>query len=374
MTFWIFTFVLSLIVFVALIYSGRPSHPDAGQDNILSKTEDHFKVRLQKIDDDLESKKLSVADADDARAELARELMRHRAVMSDSSHSPTKNRAGTVISVASFAVIALAFVAYLGLGTPISPITELDTEQLLAQSAAEIEFQEAMTRVEEQTRIDPDDIRAWQVLSSAYVNSARYSEAANAFRHVLRLEPPTADRLTDLAQALLMISPAEVDPEAIELLKKAVELDPTHPRSRFFLAVDATRLGEWDSAVEQWNSLLDIATDDEPWIAAARESLEVALARGETDAPANAIQPNIDENIIIDEAQAAQIRSMVTALDDRLASEGGTIEEWTQLVRSYLVLNEREMALQTFEKAIVAYPDATEQAPLRQLAEQENLL
>ncbi len=379
MTFWIFTFVLSLIVFVALIYSGRPSQPDAGQDNILSKTEDHFKVRLQKIDADLESKKLSVSDADDARAELARELMRHRAVMSDTSQSPTKNRAGTVISVASFAVIALAFAAYFGLGTPISPIAELDTEQLLAQSEAEIEFQEAMIRVEEQTRIDPDDIRAWQVLSSAYVNSARYSEAANAFRHVLRLEPPTADRLTDLAQALLMISPAEVDPEAIELLKKAVELDPTHPRSRFFLAVDATRLGQWDSAVEQWNSLLDLATDDEPWVAAARESLEVALARGETVTPADAIQPNIDENIIdeniiIDEAQAAQIRSMVASLDERLASEGGTIEEWTQLVRSYLVLNEREMAQQTFERAIAAYPDAIEQTQLRQLAEQENLL
>ncbi len=89
MTFWIFTFVLSLIVFVALIYSGRPSLSDAGQDNILNKTEDHFKVRLQKIDDDLGSEKLSAADADDARAELARELMRHRAVMSDTAQSPT---------------------------------------------------------------------------------------------------------------------------------------------------------------------------------------------------------------------------------------------------------------------------------------------
>ncbi|MCF6327090.1 MAG: c-type cytochrome biogenesis protein CcmI [Devosiaceae bacterium] len=374
MTFWIFTFVLSLIVFVALIYSGRPSRPDAGQDNILSKTEDHFKVRLQKIDDDLESKKLSVADADDARAELARELMRHRAVMSDTSQSPTKNRAGTVISVASFAVVALAFVTYFGLGTPISPIADLDPAQLLAQSEAEIEFQEAMTRVEEQTRINPDDIRAWQVLSSAYVNSARYSEAANAFRHILRLEPPTADRLTDLAQALLMISPAEVDPRAIELLKSAVELEPTHPRSRFFLAVDATRLGEWDSAIEQWNSLLELASDDEPWVQAARESLEVALARGETDAPVDARQPNIDEDIIIDAAQADQIRSMVASLDARLASEGGTIEEWTQLVRSYLVLNEREMALQTYEKAIAAYPDVNDQSQLRQLAEQENLL
>jgi len=268
----------------------------------------------------------------------------------------------------------LAFVTYFGLGTPISPIAGLDPAQLLAQSEAEVEFQEAMVRVEEQTRIDPDDIRAWQVLSSAYVNSARFSEAANAFRHILRLEPPTADRLTDLAQALLMISPAEVDPEAIELLKSAVELDPAHPRSRFFLAVDATRLGEWDSAIEQWNSLLELATDDEPWIAAARESLELAMARGETIAPDDARQPNIDENIIIDGAQAAQIRSMVASLDERLGSEGGTVEEWTQLVRSYLVLNEREKALQTYENAIAAYPDAIDQSQLRQLAEQENLL
>ncbi len=381
MTFWIFTFLLSLVVFVALIYAGRPIRPDSETKSILDKTEEHFKASLKKIDEDHEAGKLSSADADDARAELARELLRHRAVMSDAPRSPTKNRAGLVISVATIAVIGLAFVGYLTLGTPFPPTSHPDREELLAQSQAQIEFEDAMRRVEERTVTNPDDIRAWQVLSSAYVNSGRYEDAANAFRNILRLEPPTADRLTDLAQALLMASPAEVNPEAIDLLKQAVELEPAHPRSRFFLAVDATRRGDWDNAIDQWNSLLELATEDEPWVDAARESLAVAMARGEPVAPsapaapsADPSTPGIDGNIILDGPQGAQIRSMVASLDERLNDTGGSIEEWTQLVRSYLVLGERDKALQAYEKAAIAYPDASDQESMRQLLEQANLL
>lgn len=369
MTFWILTFVLAIIVFVALIYSGRPSPISTHIDTNLDKTEDHFKVRLKEIDTDLKAEKLSLADADDARAELARELMRHRAIASDIHDAPTKRRTSFAISLASFSTIAFAFAGYLLFGTPVAP-----NHEQVAQTEAEIEFEDAIARVELRTQTNPDDIRAWQVLSSVYVNTGRYENAANAFEKILELAPPTADGLTDLAQALLMIDPVEVDPRAIELLQEAGDLDPAHARSRFFLAVDATRRKDWDNAIAQWNSLLELGSDDEPWVEAARESLGVAMARGEPVEQPSAPFQNPSQGVPAEAPQAEIILSMVTGLAQRLEQDGGTIEEWTQLVRSFLVLNENEKALSFYEKAIIAYPDETQRLELQQLVEEANLL
>ena len=44
------------------------------------------------------------------------------------------------------------------------------------------------------------------------------------------------------------------------------------------------------------------------------------------------------------EAQAAMIRSMVEGLSDRLASQGGTAEEWAQLISALVVLGEEDRA------------------------------
>src|SRR5690606_3122842 len=66
--------------------------------------------------------------------------------------------------------------------------------------------------------------------------------------------------------------------------------------------------------------------------------------------------------------EAEMIGQMVTGLAARLASEGGSIEEWTQLLRAYLVLGDMEQAQTTYDDAVTAYPKTFDRGDIDALA------
>jgi cytochrome c-type biogenesis protein CcmH len=69
-----------------------------------------------------------------------------------------------------------------------------------------------------------------------------------------------------------------------------------------------------------------------------------------------------------DDSQQQMIKGMVDGLSARLYADGGTIEEWTQLVRSLIVLNDIAGAQKAYDKAKLAYPAAFDRADLDSVA------
>ena len=68
------------------------------------------------------------------------------------------------------------------------------------------------------------------------------------------------------------------------------------------------------------------------------------------------------------------VTGMVEGLSARLLSDGGTVEDWTQLVRSRLVLGQTEAAQAAYDAARRAYPDAAERTELDVLAADNGLV
>jgi cytochrome c-type biogenesis protein CcmH len=65
---------------------------------------------------------------------------------------------------------------------------------------------------------------------------------------------------------------------------------------------------------------------------------------------------------------------MVDGLDARLRAQGGTIEEWTQLVRSRMVQGRMGEAQAAYDAARKAHPDAAERSELDVLAADNGLV
>ena len=95
--------------------------------------------------------------------------------------------------------------------------------------------------------------------------------------------------------------------------------DPGHVRSRYYLAGQATEAGDYERAVTLWTELLALSEGGEPWLEAAQGGLELATAGLAGDVPAT--------------PDTAAIEGMVEGLAARLAGDGGSIEDWTRLVR-----------------------------------------
>ncbi|HHG90287.1 MAG TPA: c-type cytochrome biogenesis protein CcmI [Devosia sp.] len=368
MSVWLFVGGTAVLVALTLMFAGRAKKGLEGEALQSLSNEDHFKVQLAEIEADVKSGRLATEQAEAAKAELARELMHHRSKAIAPAAGSRWVGAGLV--VASLGTVGLAIAIYAFLGTPDQPAAPMSAR--LAEEGSPLNLAQAIASVEKQLLLTPNDIEGWRVLAPAYMRASRFTDATNAYRRILELAPPNADALTDLAQALLFENQGVASPEAIEVLERAVEMDPTHPRSRFFLAGNATRQGDWDNAISQWNELISLANGDEPWLDVAKNGLSVAMARGELTSEETASQPSPSQN----SGQAELIRSMVSGLAERLEQEGGSIAEWTRLVRSYLVLGENERARLAYDKALLAYPepDTEGRAELDTLAGQAGLI
>ena len=71
---------------------------------------------------------------------------------------------------------------------------------------------------------------------------------------------------------------------------------------------------------------------------------------------------------------AAQIAAMVDGLDAKLKAQGGSVDDWTQLVRSRLVQGREADAQAAYDAARKAYPLAQDRNELDTLAAENGLV
>ena len=150
-----------------------------------------------------------------------------------------------------------------------------------------------------------------------------------------------------------------VTDEARQAFDRALTDQPGQPQARYYVALAAEQDGKKADAVREYESLLANSPPEAGWRSVVKERL--AALKGE---PA----PPVDEAAIPD-AQRPMIEGMVSKLATRLASNGGSIDEWTRLIRAYTVLHEAakaKAALVDAHKALAS--DASAVASLDALA------
>lgn len=308
------------------------SAPDASRD--------FFRHQLEGIDRDVVTGRLSEEEAVAARSELAREVIRFEKENAAKAPAST-GRVAVLAAVPLVAVATLGFYVWIGRSDlPAQPLTGREIPQ-----SAPISLEAAVAQVEARMTETPNDIRGWLALGPIYMEQGRFGEAVNAYRRVLELEPPTADRQTNLAEALILAGDGEVPDEAMTLLRDAVAVDPIHVRSRFYLAGELTRQGLFPEAIALWEDLLLLATGDEPWVETARAGLVAAEAGLESTTLGDS-EPDATMDVMI--------RGMVDGLAARLYDIGGSADEWMQLVRSRLALDGAEAARADLERGLAA--------------------
>lgn len=352
MIFWSLAFVVTAVACAALYYAGAGRRVNATAAVVDSPEIAHLKLQLKEIESDLALGRLGTAEATAAKGELARELLRLKATAMAASE-PGGRRG--LVAVAAAVTAVLAFGVYGALGRPDLPAQPLAERQDVPPP--EMTLDDAIARIEAQLKTKPDDLRGWTVIAPAYMQLGRFADAANALRKVIELDGPTADRETDLGEALMMANNGNAKGEPLALFRSASNRDVAHVRSRYYLASEAMREGDFDMAKAEWQGLLKLSKGGEPWLANAEAGLAAAQAGLGGDMPAN-----------------ADIAAMVEGLSSRLTESGGSIEEWTRLVRSRLVLGQTELAQTAYDAARKAYPNAGDRAELDVLAADNGLV
>jgi cytochrome c-type biogenesis protein CcmH len=308
-----------------------------------------YREQMAEIERDRERGLLSDTEAEAAKAEAGRRLLRALPQGQDRTESvgePALRRRRAVSALALSLVPLLALAVYGAFGSP-----HLAAGLQAARPPAnpeQLDFATALARIEQHLAQHPDDGRGWEVVAPVYLRLGRADDAAKAYEAALRLIGPEAERLANYGEALVAVQDGIVPAEARAAFEKAHELDRAHPKPRFYLARAAEQDGNRDKARAEYNALLSTSPADAPWIPVIREH----LARLDGTAP----PPAPDREAIL---------GMVQGLADRLDAQGGSADEWSRLMRSYAVLGQPDKAKAALSKARQAL--AGDQGAMRQV-------
>lgn len=404
MGFWIIIGSLALgvgaILIMALLRGRTAAVPAAAYDLQV------YRDQLKEVDRDLSRGVIAEAEAERIRTEVSRRILAADAEMRQHKTGSTERGSSIAIVLGLVALtIAGSLALYSRLGAPgygdlplearIAASDQARSERLSQPEAeaiaparptapeASADYLELMEKLRETVRDRPDDLRGLRLLvrNEAALGNVEAAYAAQA--HVIEIKGPeaTADDHALLADLMIAAAGGYVSTEAENALRMALQRDPGHPTSRYYLGAFLMQVDRPDAAFRMWEQLLRESPSDAPWVAPIRRQIEdVAWRAGvKYQLPALAAAatpgPTAKEMEAASEMSAEErdqlIRAMVQNLSDRLASQGGSPEEWARLIAAYGVLGERDQARAIWSEAQVKFagqPDAL--AQLRASAEQ----
>jgi cytochrome c-type biogenesis protein CcmH len=359
------TVVAVVIVIFPLIFRARSP---AGSASEIA----FYRAQLAEIARDVDRGLLPSDEASAARAETGRKLLAARALADDA-----KAPKGAASWFRRFATVLIALVVptigislYGLFGQPALADSPLSSR---ADATPEPDpVAEALARIEAEVAASPDNEKAWSALAPAYIRLGRYSDAIKANRNLLRLKGEDGTLRANLGEAEVAEAGGKVTTEARVDFEQALADSPDSVMARFYLGLAAEQAGDKKKALEAYEPLLDAAKDHPHWleiIQARLAALKGAKAPDASEPPASASA----ENAGVPESQKAMVNAMVAKLATRLAQSGGSADEWMRLVRSYVVLDDKDKAreaLGSARKALSA--DATAGAKFDALEQELN--
>lgn len=329
-----------------------------------------YKDQLAEIDADLARGLISANEAEAARTEILRRLLASEEARTAPGDGPAGNRARLRSSSPKLALYAgvaaiplLALPIYLTVGAPDKPDQPLASRVAPAKSNSRIAS--LIARVEKHLDKNPGDGKGWDVLAPVYLREGRFQDAKNAFARAVKILGPSANRLLGMAEAGIFANKGIVAEEERKLLDLVLRAEPKRAKARFWIAMSKEQDGKLADAAKDYGAMLADAPAGAPWrkmvstrLAFIRRKMTKAgMALAKAPAKAGAALPGpTPEDVrsagrMSKDDRAAMINQMVAGLAERLSNDGGNVNEWSRLIRSYVVLNRRSDAKEALARA-----------------------
>jgi cytochrome c-type biogenesis protein CcmH len=351
MTLWLILALMTVAAIFAVLWPlGRRNELRADSDLAV------YRAQLDEIEADRAAGRIVEADAQAARVEVSRRLIAAAdaaASVSAPVAAPWRHRTMAVAVLVLLPIGAAAL--YLQFGSP------GESGQPFAERRAALPQQNAIpeliARVEAHLAQNPEDGHGWEVLAPVYVQLGRYDEAAKALQNVVRLLGSNAVREADLGEAISAAAGGIITADAKAAFQRSLALDKDEVKAHYFLGIAAEQDGNRTEAATIWRNMLAKAPAGAPWI----DTVQQALARLEGKTPPPPVNKEAAAvNELAPEQRSEMVVGMVARLAERLKNDGSNVEGWLQLLRSYMVLGERDKAraaASDARRALASEPD-----------------
>ncbi|WP_025135505.1 c-type cytochrome biogenesis protein CcmI [Achromobacter sp. DH1f] len=282
---WLAVLVLLLATLLCLVPPLLRRPPPAAAREADTGLRDFYRAQREQVQRDLREGALSADAAARADEELQRDLLQDLAQRDGGAPHATGHRVGVAAAcLLSLALPLAAALLYGHLGNPRAAATlaQADTAEPHAGDDGD-SMALAVNALAQRLRAAPDDADGWYTLARSYETLGRYTDAAAAYRQVLRLVPDQPQVLADLADALLSANQGAPDAGSIAAVAQALAAQPDQPKALALAGMMALRRGDAAEALGYWQRLQAILP---PESEAARQ-IESNIAQARAMAQAN---------------------------------------------------------------------------------------
>jgi cytochrome c-type biogenesis protein CcmH len=354
-----------------------------------------YRDQLAEIERDVERGILSADEAAAAKSEIGRRIL---ALTPSAAPRAATSRPLVVAAIAILALPFAAWTLYWELGSPSLPDEPLASRKAADTQTAQTDnphgdMADAVQKLTAHLQAHPDDVEGWLLLARSEIDLSRYTDAVEAYRHAADLSGQKPEIVGDWGEAQVLAAGGTVTAQAKQAFETALADKESAPRSRYYLALAKLQAGDVKGALQDWVDLEADSPTDADWlpllrrrIADAAKSLGVDPATLKTSAgaprkarpaapPAEAAapsapqgEPNMPSTAEVNETakatqgmsaqdRQAMIAGMVGKLAARLQQNPDDAAGWTQLGRSYMVLNQPDKAADAYAHAVKLKPD-----------------
>ena len=372
---WIVILVLAAIaaavLIVPLLRGKSAAAPRAVYDREI------YRDQLAELERDRARGLIDATEAEAAHTEIARRML---ATEREDGETAAKSSARPLAIAAAVAVPILALAIYVALGSPHIPDAPFASRVASDDGAkAHAELTQRVTALSQRLQQNTDDVEGWHLLARSLTALGRYSEAATAWRQVVRLSGGDPAANSSLGETLVQAANGVVTPEAREIFERVRTAAPFDARAMFYLGLAEAQAGNGAAALQIWTDLAALSPENAPWLPTLREQMRRTAAEARIDPatikPSEAVQrlaadrpaprgPNAADveamQRMAPEDRQKAIRSMVDSLAARLEAQPNDVDGWRRLGRARLVLGERDKAKVAYAKAAELAPDRVE--------------
>lgn len=398
MGFWIATGAFSaLVVMVLMLAVLRPRKaavPAAAYDLQV------YRDQLREVEKDIARGILSEEEATRARTEVSRRVLEADRALQAAKAAELRASAldRVILGAGLLATVAGAFLVYLQIGAPgysdlpiATRIEMVEERRATRPSQAEAEDQvpfreglppdprreELVAQLRTIMEQRPDDVQGLGLLATNEAALGNFRAARVAQDRLITLlgDEATGFQYIDLAEMMILGAGGYVSPEAEAALTRGLQLEPRNGTGRYYAGLMFAQQGRPDLAFPIWRNLLADSTIDAPWVEPILLQIEeVMFLAGVPESMADLPQPApaaasargpsaedlaAAENMSPEDRQA-MVESMVEGLAARLASEGGTPDEWARLIGAQIVLGRTDQARAIYEEGRTVFAESPE--------------
>ena len=141
------------------------------------------------------------------------------------------------------------------------------------------QIQAMAQRLAERLARQPDDADGWAMLARTHALSGQHAKAVDAFRKAERLRPADAVLLADFADALAMTQQRQLSGEPLQLVQRALKIDPVNLKALSLAGTEAFDRGDFAGAVRHWEALQAAGGPDSVFVQQVQGGLIEARSR-----------------------------------------------------------------------------------------------